>query len=92
MIVRYERRMPESLQTYYSFPREPIEPCCDDMGQALRDNFIQFGEYGETMLNSGTMLNIFKCSPYLEGAVWDEMPIKFCPFCGTAIQCEEVAG
>jgi hypothetical protein len=65
--------------------------CCTDMEEAYNDEFISLGNYetGATYDRDGNLdnaqLNIFKCSPYPEGACWGEMAIRFCPFCGEAI-------
>ena len=59
--------------------------CCKDMEEAIREDFIKFGEFDSMGMNKVTYLNIFHCSPYPEGACWDEMAIKYCPFCGEKI-------
>lgn len=56
-----------------------IDFCCDGMKKAW-GKFIEFGDYKKSL-----NINIFNCSPWPEGAVWDEMAIKYCPFCGTEI-------
>ena len=67
---------------------ESIEPCCIGMTEALEDEAIFWGEY-EKMLNSNTDINIAVCHPYPEGAVWNEYPITYCPFCGEKIETIE---
>lgn len=64
--------------------------CCDKMKEAFEDSFIEFGEYpSDSILNCDSNVNIYKCSPYPEGACWDEMAISFCPFCGKKIEISE---
>ena len=62
--------------------------CCVDMEDALVENFISIGEFDGTYLGRGESpaVNIFHCSPYPEGAVWDELSIKYCPFCSLPIE------
>ena len=60
--------------------------CCDDMKSAFDDDFICFGEYDSNGLNKDIDVNITKCSPYPEGASWQEVSITFCPFCGKKIK------
>lgn len=63
-----------------------LEPfCCDDLEEAYEGRFVDFGEY-DSLLNHDDRLNIYKCAPYPEGAVWDEMAIRYCPFCGRLIE------
>jgi hypothetical protein len=64
-----------------------IEYCCDKMKAAFSDNFVGFGEYPpDNILNYNKEVNIYDCSPYPEGACWNEMPISYCPFCAEKIQ------
>jgi len=58
--------------------------CCGEMEKAWEERVVNFGEY-DNILNRDNNVNIYKCEPYPEGAVWDEYPIKFCPFCGEQI-------
>jgi hypothetical protein len=58
--------------------------CCTNMGEAWRDGFIGFGER-EFNLGEITEVCIYK---YAYGG-YDEMPIKFCPFCGKQIETYE---
>jgi hypothetical protein len=69
---------------------EIIDFCCEEMEDAWksRDRFIGFGEF-DGMLNKDCNVNIYHCSPWPEGAVWDEMAIRFCPFCAEPIEIEE---
>jgi hypothetical protein len=73
----YDRRKYElkEIETTY---------CCDD---ARNSSAITFGEVDST-LNRNECVNISSCAPYPEGAVWDEEPINFCPFCGAKIQID----
>ena len=64
---------------------EDITFCCDEMKEAWNDRFIGFGEF-ESLLNHNSDVNIYHCLPYPEGAVFDEMAIKHCPFCGAKIE------
>lgn len=68
---------------------EITEPCCQQMKEALEHDAIKFGEFGESYLNQDCNINFGDCSPYAEGAVWDEYPIHFCPFCGQKVETEE---
>lgn len=63
--------------------------CCDEMENAWSDDFIKFGEF-DSNLNRDENVNISKCYPYPEGAVWHEMAIKFCPFCAEIIEIKDV--
>lgn len=63
-----------------------IKFCCQDLKDAYDEDFLSFGEYEYSSLNVDHNLNIAKCYPYPEGACWDELPIKFCPFCGKEIK------
>jgi hypothetical protein len=65
-------------------------PCCDNIKSAITDNFLSLGEYDSYGLNKDGNINILRCAPYPEGAVWHELPIKYCPFCGEKIEIEEV--
>jgi len=84
------------LPRHYLFRKGDVEKikgvvesaCCPDMELALEENFIGFGEY-DSMLNRVQSICIYHCSPYPEGACWDEMIIDFCPFCGDEIIVEE---
>lgn len=59
--------------------------CCDEMERAWADQFIDFGEF-ESMANKNNDVNIYVCCVYPEGAFWDEIPIRFCPFCAERIE------
>lgn len=58
--------------------------CCPEMQDAIKKGFIGFGEYA-SIINQNPFFSIYKCSAYPEGACWEDMPIKFCPFCGEEI-------
>lgn len=60
-------------------------PCCDKAKEAWANKFIGFGEF-DSMLNKNKHVCIYQCSPYPEGAVYDEMEIEYCPFCAAKIQ------
>ena len=62
--------------------------CCEKMEEAWERRFIGFGEY-DCYLNRNSDVNVYKCHPYPEGACWDEMAIKQCPFCGEEIKTIE---
>ena len=64
--------------------RESVEFCCEKMEEAFAGRYIVFGEY-DGVFNKDTCVNIVHCSPYPEGAAWDEMAINTCPFCGEDI-------
>jgi hypothetical protein len=72
----------------YEYKLVEVTACCDEMKQALAEKFIKFGEY-DPVLNGDNEVNIFRCDPYPEGATWDEMAIRLCPFCGEKIEVEE---
>jgi len=63
-----------------------VKYCCFDMHDAFNDHTIEFGEKESMGLNVNRHVNIFKCLPYYEGAVWEATPIKFCPFCAEKIE------
>ena len=65
-----------------------IDYCCHEMEIS---DAVRFGEW-DSMLNRNSDVNISTCSPYPEGAVWDEEAINFCPFCGTKIEVEITNG
>jgi hypothetical protein len=58
------------------------EYCCNEIKQS---SAVIFGEV-DTVLNRNEYVNISNCTPYPEGAVWDEEAINYCPFCGTKIK------
>ncbi len=68
----------------YELKEIKTEYCCSESESS---DAIQFGEV-DTILNTDESVNIASCAPYPEGAVWDEEPIKFCPFCGKKITIE----
>jgi hypothetical protein len=78
---------PEDVYEYVLL--EMTEPCCQEMKEALEDDAIRFGEFGSSFLNRDCNVNFADCRPYPEGAVWDEYPIHFCPFCGQKVETEE---
>jgi hypothetical protein len=63
-----------------------IKFCCEDMERAYGE-FIIFGEH-DSLLNKNYNVNILNCYPYSEGAVWEIMPIHYCPFCTCEIIVE----
>lgn len=65
-----------------------IKICCDGMRDAINDRFVAIGDYEYPSKNDKTV-NIYKCFPWPEGASWDSMEIKFCPFCGKKIEVKE---
>ncbi len=65
--------------------------CCEQMGEALDDNFIGFGEFIDSILNQDTAVNIAVCHPWPEGAAWDFTQINFCPFCAAPIKTEQIS-
>ena len=61
--------------------------CCDEMKTAWGEYAIGFGEYAvDRLFNCDPCVNIYRCYPYPEGAVWDMYPIQFCPFCSQKIE------
>lgn len=80
-------RKPEDVYEYILL--EMTDPCCQEMGNALEAEAIGFGEFHDTILNRDCNINFADCHPYPEGAVWDEYPIRFCPFCGQQVETEE---
>jgi len=83
----FERNSPDDIWEY-KFERADF--CCRKMENAFCDRFIFFGEYDGT-LNEDNNMNISICKPYPEGACWDELSIKLCPFCGETIELIESA-
>lgn len=71
------------------FRETTVVICCDGMKEAWEEKAVFFGEYGEYGFNTNKSVNIAKCSPYPEGAVFNEYPINYCPFCGKKIEIEE---
>lgn len=61
--------------------------CCDDMESAWGQGFVGFGE-ADGFLNKNKNVNVFRCYPYPEGAVFEEIAIRFCPFCAEKIEVE----
>ena len=59
-----------------------IDYCCE---KARESEAIKFGEFDSVYISDANM-NIASCSPYPEGAAWDEEAINFCPFCGIEIE------
>jgi hypothetical protein len=60
--------------------------CCEEMGEAWGEHFIGFGEFDKYPINRIEEVCIYHCSPYPEGAVFSEIPIKYCPFCSGPIK------
>lgn len=60
---------------------QDIIDCCERMKEAIKERFIGVGEF-EYEYEEGDGINIYKCNPYPEGAVWEDMQITYCPFCG----------
>jgi len=67
-----------------------IDFCCDEMKLAFEgeDKFVGFGDYEFGADGKDNSVAIYHCSPWSEGASWDSMVIRFCPFCGTKIDIE----
>jgi len=65
------------------------EFCCDEMEEAFEEKVVHFGEY-ENFRNKNCNINISHCSPYPEGAVFDDYTIKYCPFCSKVISLKEI--
>src|SRR3990167_3738963 len=65
------------------------EFCCLRLEKAWNADAVGFGEANSSYGEQGGV-NIYHCSPYPEGAVWDEYPIDFCPFCGIAIEVKSL--
>ena len=62
----------------------PTGFCCSEMKEAWDDDAVGFGDfegYGKDV-----DVNIRRCHPYPEGAVWSEYAIKFCPFCAESVE------
>ena len=68
---------------------EIVDICCEEMKVALDEEAILFGDFYGDSLNRDNNLNFAHCSPYPEGAVYREYPIKYCPFCGQVVETEE---
>lgn len=76
--TRYTKGEVESVQW------TDFDPCCPEAKTAWNRGFIRFGER-DTTLNHIERACVYSCLPYPEGAVWDSMPINFCPFCAAPI-------
>ena len=63
--------------------------CCAEMRDAWDGRFIGFGDFDGEGITEPEMC-IYTCQPYPEGAAWEEMAISCCPFCGEAIELEDV--
>ena len=61
-----------------------FQPCCVKAQQAWHKSLIGFGER-DTTINNVERVCVYACLPYPEGAVWDSMPIDFCPFCAAPV-------
>jgi hypothetical protein len=59
------------------------EYCCVEAKEAFEELFMRFGDWDGVPICPE--VNIFRCHPYPEGAVFDQMPIRYCPFCGKEI-------
>lgn len=89
MKIKYKTKVDDESYLSHTYKDLEKEFCCEEMKEAFEERFIIFGE-ADTSINANNDVNILKCSPYPEGAVWDEMAIKFCPFCGEKIETIEV--
>lgn len=87
MRVQYKKINRDSKVYPTEYKLDNVNFCCDEMREAWNDYAIQFGE--KEMLNTNHNVNIFRCSPYPEGAVFTEYEILYCPFCGELIVVEE---
>ncbi len=68
-----------------------VKYCCEPMEEAFREKYIGFGEFNvDRPLNWNNNVNIFHCLPYSEGACWDEMAIRFCPWCKEEIKIQNI--
>jgi hypothetical protein len=65
-----------------SYSATEIDYCCE---RSKSSASIGFGEK-DSSFNEIPSMCIYNCEPYPEGAVWDEEPIAFCPFCGAKIE------
>lgn len=66
-----------------------IHFCCEKLKKAFGGIFVGFGEV-DSCLNKNEDINIYHCDAYPEGACWESMPIKFCPFCATELKVKEL--
>jgi len=79
----------EEIDDYAKIKVIKKEFCCEELKKAWGNNFIGLADYEnkELVRNKETVsINIYKCSQYPEGAVWDDTRIQFCPFCGKEIE------
>jgi hypothetical protein len=67
---------------------EITDVCCKRMNEALDEEAIRFGGF-DREISSDNNINFSKCSPYPEGAEWDDYEVHFCPFCGKKVETEE---
>jgi len=85
MRVKYKTKKVSSMNHYELVE---VEFCCEDMKKAWEDYFVHFGSFpDDSFINGSNAVNIYRCYP--EGVV-EEMPIRYCPFCGKKIVVEEV--
>ena len=68
-----------------------IEFCCAKMEEAFEERFVVFGEF-DSILNEDANVNIIRTYCYPEGAVFEEMSIERCPFCGSKIETTDEGG
>lgn len=65
---------------------ETITSCCVKMTEALKKDFIGFGERNPCFANQNSDVNIFTCDLFPEGLFYSNMTISFCPFCAESIE------
>lgn len=74
-------------EDYWEYKEVSTELCCDEMRECWGDA-IKFGE-SDVSVNRFSDATLHDVHHYPEGAVYDDYPINFCPFCGVEIVCEE---
>jgi hypothetical protein len=89
MLVKYKKKVEVSLFKTVTYKFISMESCCLEMKEAFEE-FVVFGEIDSYGINMDNKVNITKCNSYPEGAVFSEMAISFCPFCGKEIKIEEI--
>jgi hypothetical protein len=76
----------EKNSSYTTTRQAEVEFCCEEMKEAWNDRFIGFGEFDSYPINRIVDVCVYRCFAYPEGAFYNEMPLKYCPFCAEEIK------
>ncbi len=86
-----EDRLPFDNRKAHDIKEVEVKYCCKPMEEAFREKYIGFGEFNvDRPLNWDNNVNIFHCSPYPEGAYWEAMAIKSCPWCKEEVKIQNI--